>query len=94
MRARCGFLNRVRAGCPEVFQGNPFPVACGRRNERLTDAMIGVSTKPRFPSGGALERPTNVLGTFAVHLGHVGRPLQPSPALGVARATGFNAVPL
>lgn len=90
--ARCGFPNRDRADVLEILQGNATSGALGHHNERLTDAVVNITTKPRFSACHALESTADIFRAFALHLGVVRRFLQALPTPGIARATGFNLV--
>ncbi len=82
---------RPLADILEIFQGNATVGALGCRNERLTNAMVGISTKPGFSPCGTFQGPADVLGTLARHLGVVRSFLQPLPTPAIARATRFDA---
>ncbi len=74
----------------KVFKGYAFPVAYGRRNERLTNTVVGIFPKPRFPFGSTFQRPPNVFGALPIHLRAMRRTLQPLASRRIARATCFN----
>ena len=74
----------------QIFQRQPASGACSLRNECFTDAVIHVPAKPCFSHGGTLQRPPDVLGTHAVHLGGMRGTLEPLTASRIAGTAGCN----
>ena len=92
-----GHLGALRLAKPctcadalQIFQGQTALGVLRCRNERLTDPVVRVPAKRCFAPCHTLQCTADVLGTFAVHLTHMGSPLQALPASGVARPTRFN----
>jgi len=78
---------------PKVFHGEPTSGVFGSRNERLADTVIDIAPKTSFSTLHTRECPADVFGAFAVHLCHMGRPLQACPTLRVAGTTRFDLLP-